>query len=119
MGTRSSHMRRLASTRSSIGRSLSRPAPNLDLVKRALAVVVAAVALAACSSGGGSGTSHPTTTPQRTSSTPPLHALKDLEDGKHLGFVTALDPGHKRLVFDVGELFSGDAATEAAHDGGG
>lgn len=53
----------------------------------------------------------PTTT---TSTTAPLHATKDLTDGTHFGFVTALDPGHFRLVFDEAELLDGDAAQAAA-----
>jgi hypothetical protein len=77
--------------------------------------VVLLVALAACSGGGGK----PHTTASKTSTTPPLHALKDLGAGKHFGFVTALDPTRNRLVFDEAELLTGDAAVKAAADDGG
>jgi hypothetical protein len=55
---------------------------------------------------------------ERTTTTPPLHAEEDLTDGKHFGFVTALDPQQFRLVFDKAELFEGDAATDAAVEDG-
>ena len=81
-------------------------------MKRAT-IVVLLIILAACSGGdAGDGAAKKTTT------TPPLHAEKDLEDGTHFGFVTALDPGHNRLVFDKAELLTGGAAEVAAkHDG--
>ena len=81
-------------------------------MKRTLLVILAVV-LAACSGGG---TSHDTA---KTTTTPPLHAEKDLDDGTHFGFVTALDPGHFRLVFDKAELLTGaEAQTAAKEDGG-
>lgn len=83
-------------------------------MKRTLVVVVVVVvALAACSGGGKSDEAAKTTT------TPPLHAEEDLEDGKHFGFVTALDPGHFRIVFDKAELLTGAEAQAASEQDGG
>jgi hypothetical protein len=79
---------------------------------RAAAVVL--VTLVAC--GGGSHDASRTST--STSSTTPLHAAKDLGDGRHFGFVTALDPAHFRLAFDEAELLTGDAAARAAEADG-
>jgi hypothetical protein len=83
-------------------------------VRRALVVLLAG--LVACGgSGSGEGRDAVTTT---TSSTAPLHAAEDLDDGTHFGFVTALDPGHFRLVFDEAELLSGEEAQRAASEDG-
>ncbi|MEA3019782.1 MAG: hypothetical protein QOI47_1306, partial [Actinomycetota bacterium] len=65
-------------------------------VSRLVLVAVALVAIAACSSGRGG----------------------NLGDGKHFGFVTALDPSNVRIVFDPAELLAGAAAQRAAEAAG-
>ena len=77
------------------------------------AVLVLAL-LVGCSGGGGDDEAATT-----TSATAPLHAEGDLADGKHFGFVTALDPTQRRLVFDEAELLEGDEAADAADEDGG
>lgn len=81
---------------------------RLSAVAR-LVVVVLAVALALGCSGGDDDDGAVATT-----TTAPLHADQDLADGVHFGFVTALDPSRRRLVFDEAELLEGDEAQRAA-----
>lgn len=79
-------------------------------------LVLALVLLASACSGEDK---LPDDTADRTTTTPPLLAEEELDDGTHFGFVTALDPAQFRLAFDPAELLEGDEAIEAAEEDGG
>lgn len=85
-------------------------------MKGPLLIAIAVAAVIAVAGFNGGGRSYFTA---QTTTTPPLHAARDLEDGTHFGFVTALDPGRFRLVFDKATLLTGAAARTAAKDDGG
>jgi len=92
-------------------------------VRRLAGIVLALTLAAACSGGGddddGGSASGSTAASLSTTSTEPLLAEDELEDGRHFGFVTALDPGRLRLVFDRAELLRDGEAAEAAEEDGG
>ena len=82
-------------------------------------MIIVAVALAALAVVLGLSTDGAGFFSAQTVTTPPLHALKPLGEGKQFGFVTALDPAKFVLVFDRAELLSGPAAVSAAAADGG
>ena len=71
-----------------------------------------AVALATACSGGDDA---PEEADSTTTTTAPLHAEEPLEDGRHFGFVTALDPRQSRLVFDPAALEGDDDELEVVN----
>ena len=86
-------------------------------MRRLTALVLALLLAVACSGDGDD--ARDGDAPETTTTTEPLHAEADLPDGRHFGFVTALDPAQFRLVFDVAELLEGEEAVAAAEEDGG
>jgi hypothetical protein len=84
-------------------------------MRRLVALLLALLVAAACSGGDDDDDAEVA----ETTTTAPLHAEDELEDGRHFGFVTALDPAQFRLVFDEAELLEGEEAVAAAEEDGG
>lgn len=98
--------------------------------RRILLAAVAATAIAAACGGGDTppaadtspattATSLPTPTatdvsPSPTTPTPPA----ELEDGRHFGYIEAIDPTVRTIVFDLAYLLTGDEANQAASEHG-
>lgn len=99
-------------------------------IRIALLASALALSAAACNEGADSaaptgptpaGTSSPTTSPEAeptSSGSPKAQPSPELEDGRHFGYIEAIDPTVPEIVFDLAYFLTGDEANEAAAERG-